>query len=90
MIREPWHWHHLLPQTLKPWFEAPERGLNIEDPKLKVRLDPDKHLKEVHGGGPPRGGLWVENWRDFIKANPHATAQEVLDQLAKMRANFGI
>lgn len=90
VIREPWHWHHLLPQTLKPWFEAPERGLNIEDPKFKVRLEPNKHLKEVHGGGPPRGGLWVETWRDFIKANRHATAQQVLDQLAQMRAYFGI
>lgn len=32
----------------------------------------------------------VHVWDDFFKGNPSATRQEILDQMARMRRDFGI
>ncbi|MEH2048251.1 eCIS core domain-containing protein [Nostoc sp.] len=82
------HIHHLLPQEFKEKFEA--AGLDIE--KFKVVLNPEEHLKDVHGGA-PRGGLWNLAWENFFKKHQNITPQlqpEILEELARLRKVFGI
>jgi RHS repeat-associated protein len=81
--------HHLLPQSkrLAPFFKR--AGLNIED--FKLPLDKAKHRLRpngIHTG--PSEESWNGTWESFFKANPGATKQAILDQLAKMRNDFGI
>ena len=81
--------HHLLPQSkrLAPFFKR--AGLNIED--FKIPLDKATHRllpDGIHTG--PSGESWNGVWNQFFENNPGATRQEILDQLAKMRNDFGI
>lgn len=36
------------------------------------------------------GGNWNKVWNEFKKGNPDADAGEILEQLEKMRKDFGI
>jgi RHS repeat-associated protein len=81
--------HHLLPQTkdLAPFFKR--AGVNIEDYRIPLdqathRLRPDG----IHTG--PSAESWNGVWRQFFDANPGASKQAILDQLAQMRKDFGI
>jgi RHS repeat-associated protein len=84
------HLHHLFPvdPRLQPHWER--LGINNEDPKFKVWLNPDMHLGHVHGGSSDPGGLWNETWVDFFKKHPEATLEDVMKQLEYMRKQFGI
>ena len=46
----------------------------------------------LHTGGvhTNSGGNWNGVWDEFFKENPNATRQEILDQLSRMRSDFGI
>jgi hypothetical protein len=78
--------HHQLPREFRPQFEAV--GLDIEDftielPKSTHRLKPDG----LHTGSEN----WNKQWSDFFeKVGDNYTAQDVLDQLSKMRKQFGL
>ena len=79
----------VLPQSKKlaPFFKR--AGLNIEDYKIPLdkathRLRPDG----IHTG--PSAESWNGAWAQFFKANPGASKQAILDQLTKMRKDFGI
>ena len=81
--------HHLLPQskTLAPFFKR--AGLNIED--YRIPLDKAAHHllpNGIHTG--PAAESWNGVWKQFFDANPGASKQAILDQLAKMRNDFGI
>ncbi|MBE7467724.1 MAG: hypothetical protein DPW09_20465 [Anaerolineae bacterium] len=78
--------HHLLPKQFRPKFEA--AGLDIED--YVVPLPRDFH-KDIHGRG--GGEAWINSWnkqweRFFAGRNP--SAGEILQQLEKMKKDFGI
>jgi len=79
---------HLLPQAkeFKKFFK--NAGLDIND--FKIPLDKAKHRllpDGVHTGSEN----WNKVWRDFMTENKfNATADEILEQLAKMREQFGI
>ena len=79
--------HHLLPQAkgLKEFFTR--AGLDIE--KFKIPLDTATHRLKPNGVHTGTEN-WNKIWNEFIEANPNATKQEILDQLAKMRQEFGI
>ena len=65
-------------------------GIDNQDPKFKVWLNPDAHLKGVHGGHSDPGGLWNATWLEFFANKPGATVPEVFEKLALMRQSFGI
>jgi hypothetical protein len=72
---------------LATYFER--AGLDIEDYKIPLnkaahRLRPNG----IHTG--PYAESWNGVWDQFFKANPNASKQEILDQLEKMRNDFGI
>jgi len=61
--------------------------LDIEDfiekiPKDKHRLEPNG----LHTGS----NSWIKQWEDFFKDNPDAGKKEILDQLEKMKKDFGV
>jgi hypothetical protein len=80
--------HHLLPQekALKPYFKR--AGLNIEN--FKIPLDVAKHRLKPDGIHTKGGGDWNKVWTDFFKNNQLATQEQILEQLARMRKQFGI
>jgi hypothetical protein len=83
------HVHHLLPREFEPKFAA--AGLNIEEGQFKVVLSPEEHLGKVHMG--MGGGLWNMTWDAFFQNHPVITPKlqpDILQQLARMRASFGI
>ena len=84
-IDRTWHWHHLLPQEFRAQFE--KAAIDID--QYLVRLDPETHLKHVHGGA-PEGGLWNQAWQDFFDKTPTPTKAQIEVQLAAMRKQFGI
>lgn len=88
------HIHHMLPQEFREKFLA--AGLDIEEGKFKVVLNPQEHLKGLHGGVSKKvskGGLWNLAWENFFKKHQNITPQlqpEILDELARLRKVFGI
>ncbi len=80
--------HHLLPQskTLKPFFDR--AGINIED--FKIPLDVAKHRLKPDGVHTIGGGNWNKVWKEYFDATPNASRAQILEQLAKMREQFGI
>jgi hypothetical protein len=80
--------HHLLPQAGRFSQYFKRAGLDIED--FKIPLDKARHRLNPGGVHTKSGGNWNGVWDDFFKGNPNATRQEILDQLARMRRDFGI
>ncbi|GIW98369.1 MAG: hypothetical protein KatS3mg111_1702 [Pirellulaceae bacterium] len=80
--------HHLLPRSKKVRGYFERAGLDIED--FKIPLDQAKHRLKPNGIHTNGGGNWNRVWEEFFKKNPTASAEEILEQLAKMREQFGI
>jgi Predicted lipoprotein of unknown function (DUF2380) len=80
--------HHLLPQAqrFRKFFER--AGLDIED--FKIPLDRTRHRLNPGGIHTNSGGNWNRVWDDFFEATPNATRDQILRQLDRMRADFGI
>jgi RHS repeat-associated protein len=78
--------HHLLPRKFEGFFE--KAGLNIED--YKIPLDSGQHNRIPGGIHTISGGNWNKVWANFFEANPSATMDQILQQLAQMRLDFGI
>jgi len=77
--------HHLLPKQFKEFFSS--KGLDTE--KYTAKLPKDIHrLKPegVHTGSES----WNVGWKNFIKENPTATKEQILEHLGKMIKEFNI
>jgi len=79
---------HLLPRASRFGKLFERAGLNIED--FKIPLDKATHRLNPGGIHTKAGGDWNGVWDSFFKGNPSATRQEILDQVARMRSDFGI
>jgi len=79
--------HHLLPKQFKEWFRR--KGLDIE--KFKIDLEVGKH-KAIHGkgGGEAWRNSWNMKWKSWIRNNPGATREEILEHMIQMRKDFEI
>ena len=78
--------HHELPQQYKEQFK--KAGIDIEKytkelPKDAHRLKPDG----LHARGP---NGWNQTWGKFFAENPNATKEQILQQLDRMRNEFGV
>jgi hypothetical protein len=80
--------HHLLPQGGRFAKNFERAGLDIE--KFKIPLDKATHRLNSGGIHTRAGGDCNGVWESFFKTNPNATRQEILDQPARMRSDFGI
>jgi hypothetical protein len=77
--------HHLLPNQFAQQFA--DAGLNPENFKIPLTAAQHRLLPDgIHTG--PSGESWNGVWKSFLKSNP--SADQILDQLAAMRAEFGI
>jgi hypothetical protein len=79
--------HHQLPKEFIDLFKS--KGLEIEDYVIKIdraahRLKPDG----LHTGKGVQN--WNGAWRAFFDEYPDASKEQMLEQLAKMRKDFGL
>ncbi len=85
-VPSPMEDHHLLPRQYEDYFSS--KGLDIEDyttemSKADHRLKPDGVHAQGSEGWNQKRGEWIRN-------NPGASKEQVLQQLAKMKTDFGI
>ena len=86
------HVHHGLPEEaeLKEWFV--KQGItDIDDGRYYFDIPPEKHIYKsgngIHTNTNRAGKTWNASWKDFKKANPNATPEEIeaeLDRLAEL------
>ena len=77
--------HHLLPKQFKHWFD--KAGLSIDDYTIKMNAGDHRFKpKGIHTGS----DNWNKQWQKFMAENPKAGKQAILDQLEKMKKDFGI
>ncbi len=80
--------HHLLPKSKKfrSFFEG--AGLDIED--FKIPLPKDAHRLKPNGIHTNGGGNWNKVWKKYIDEYPNASRSDILEQMKRMREQFGI
>jgi hypothetical protein len=79
--------HHQLPREFAAQFRR--AGIdNLDDYIVEL----DKAVHRINPGGlhTNSGGNWNRVWREFFARNKTPTRQQILDQLAKMRKDFGL
>ena len=81
------HNHHMLPQQFRAKFK--QAGLNIED--YTVDLPSNFHY-DIHGrgGGEKWRNSWNQQWLHFFDQNRNPSRDQILNQLQKMKQEFGI
>jgi RHS repeat-associated protein len=77
--------HHQLPRAFRQQFER--AGLDIE--KFTVDLPVDAHRLKP-GGLHTGSDNWNKQWKGFFEQNDNPTQQQILDQLDRMRREFGL
>ena len=80
--------HHLLPKQFRSFFE--NAGLKIDAPEYLMKLEKGEHRLIPNGVHTLSGGDYNKAWKEFIDANPNAGAQEILDQMERMKTEFGL
>jgi hypothetical protein len=83
---DPIEQHHLLPKEFEEEFNAV--GLDIED--FTMPLPRSQHRLNPNGIHTNAGGNWNGVWRAFFDTHPTYTADDVLQQLARMMHDFGL
>jgi hypothetical protein len=80
--------HHLLPQAkrFRTFFERAGRKTKTS----RFRLIRRRHRLKPGGIHTKGGGDWNRVWDDFFEANPNATKEQILQQVERMRRDFGI
>ncbi len=82
--------HHLLPRAKRFADRWKKAGLDINDPQFTVKLPKGKHRLKAGNGihtGPDNGN---KRWDDFFEENPDPSREEILDNMNKLRKEFGI
>ena len=76
--------HHLFSQAtdLAQWFR--ERGVKIHG--FTMVIEQSVHYR-IHGGG-PAGGRWNEAWRQFKRAKPYASPEEIYRHAGELIYRF--
>jgi RHS repeat-associated protein len=80
-------WHHMLPRKFSKQFA--NAGLDIE--KFKEPLTFFEHRAAgngVHAGAAEES--WNGVWKEFFSTTANPSKQDILNQLTKMRSDFGI
>jgi RHS repeat-associated protein len=91
-----WHTHHLLPQnqTMKTWFGARPRFLDVDDPRFLMCLPPELHTRKQRGIHTKQGGVsgtdWNSYWARFIRDFPNASTEDVINYLDELINQFGL
>ena len=84
----------LTPLCTAPLRFACDSPLEPRERQCSVRSDVelDKAVHRINPGGlhTNSGGNWNRVWREFFARNKTPTRQQILDQLAKMRKDFGL
>lgn len=62
------------------------RSRNIRVDDFTVEMTEGMHQRWIHG----RGRNWTNRWKEWIDANPNATAREVYQQAGRMMEEYGI
>jgi hypothetical protein len=82
------------PLCTAPLRTACDSPLEPRERQRSVRSDVelDKAVHRINPGGlhTNSGGNWNRVWREFFARNKTPTRQQILDQLAKMRKDFGL
>ena len=79
--------HHELPQQFEEFFRS--RGLDIEDYTREMGVGPHR-LKSENGLHARGSDGWNQEWGRWIKNNPSATKNQILQHLDQMRKDFGV
>lgn len=74
--------HHRLPRQFGPQFA--KAGINIED--YTMRLPRGLHRLTPDGIHPDYNAAW----REFFEQNENPSKQQILEELARIEAQFGI
>ncbi|MDD1505808.1 DNRLRE domain-containing protein [Lysinibacillus sp. CNPSo 3705] len=78
--------HHGLPEEFHDWFK--DQKVDINDPKYYYDLPKEIHRLKVgdgiHTNNSPLGNNWNAVWKEFIADNPHATKEQIEEQLKYM------
>jgi len=76
--------HHLFSQAsdLAAWFK--KQGVNIHG--FTMVIEETVHYR-IHSGG-PGGGRWNEAWRQFKRANPYASPEEIYRHAGELIYRF--
>ncbi|MCP3136806.1 SitA6 family polymorphic toxin lipoprotein [Pyxidicoccus xibeiensis] len=79
-----WEKHHIFPQAqeFREWFI--ERGVKIHDYTMPLPYNLHREIHRVGG----RGGQWNQDWRDFKRANPFATPEEIYQYAGELIYRF--
>lgn len=79
-----WEKHHIFPQQqeLAEWFE----GQGVKVHHYTMPIPRDLH-RRIHGSD-GRGGPWNQAWRDFKRAKPEATAEEIYKHARELIYRF--
>jgi hypothetical protein len=73
------HAHHVFPQAFKEYFI--DKGINIHDPKLMTWWEESTHL--------PNAKSYNDAWLDFIRKNPNASKDQILEKGKQLMKNYG-
>ena len=76
--------HHIFPQAqdLAEWFE--QQGVKIHNYTMPIPRDLHRRLHDGEG----RGGEWNKAWRDFMRAKPRATPEEIYKHAGELIHRF--
>lgn len=79
--------HHQLPKQFAKQFK--KVGLDIKN--YIIKMDKDAHRLKPDGLHTGKGvENWNGAWREFFDKNENPSREAILDQLAKMRKDFGL
>jgi hypothetical protein len=79
------HDHHGFPQEFSEEFRR--IGIDVDNPKYRVKLTDRYHLRVVHGRNKGRnGGPYNQFWQDFFKKAKGSNASRRLNAIKKLEA----
>lgn len=80
--------HHIFPQANEFARYFSRAGINIH--LYTVQIPQSQHRLSHSGIGQGQGGAWNNQWRQFFRANPNATRDQIFQQANTMLLNFAM